>query len=81
MSKYDFERLDKYCKKNNVTLLEDYSCCKLTSNVYLKSKCSYENCENIVNKRFRELEKAGSYCLNCITPLDISNAEFFCKFT
>lgn len=64
--KYDFERLDKYCKENNVTLLEDYSCCKLTKDVYLKSKCSYENCENIVNKRFRELEKTGSYCLNCI---------------
>jgi len=33
--KYDFERLDKYCKENNVTLLEDYSCCKLTKDVYL----------------------------------------------
>jgi hypothetical protein len=65
-TKYDFERLNKYCKENNITLLEDYSCCKLTKDEYLKSKCSYENCDNIVNKRFRELEKAGSYCLNCI---------------
>ena len=64
--KYNFERLDKYCKENNVTLLEDYSSCQFTKDTYVKSKCSYENCENIVNKRFRQLEKSGSYCLNCI---------------
>jgi hypothetical protein len=28
--KYDFDRLDKYCKENNVILLEDYSNVKLT---------------------------------------------------
>jgi hypothetical protein len=64
--KYDFERLDKYCKENNVTLLEDYSDCKLTKDTYIKSKCSYENCSNDVNKNFRELENAGSYCKSCI---------------
>jgi hypothetical protein len=47
-------------------LLEDYSKCNLTKDIYLKSKCSYNNCENNVSKRFRELEKAGSYCVNCI---------------
>lgn len=64
--KYNFERLDKYCKENNVILLEDYSSCQFTKDTYVKSKCSYENCENIVNKRFRQLEESGSYCLNCI---------------
>lgn len=64
--KYHFERLDKYCKENNIILLEDYSCCKLSKDVYIKSKCCYNNCENIVNKRLRELGKAGSYCVNCI---------------
>lgn len=28
--KYDFERLDKYCKANNVELLEEYSNFQLT---------------------------------------------------
>ena len=64
--KYDFESLDKYCKENNVILLEDYSSCKLTKDTYIKSKCSYENCLNDVNKNFRELENAGSYCKTCI---------------
>ena len=64
--KYDFERLDKYCKENNVTLLEDYSQSKLTRDIYIKTKCSYENCINDVNKKFRELEKAGPFCVNCI---------------
>jgi hypothetical protein len=64
--KYDFERLDKYCKENNFTLLEEYINIKLTKDTYIKSICSYENCSKYVNKKFRELEKTGSYCINCI---------------
>jgi hypothetical protein len=64
--KYDFERLDKYCKENNVTLLEDYSSIKLNGYFYIKSKCCYDKCTNDVNKNFRQLEKCGSYCVNCI---------------
>ncbi len=65
-TKYDFERLDKYCKETNIILLEDYSNIPLTRDVYIKSKCSYNNCENVVDKKFRELETAGSYCVDCI---------------
>jgi hypothetical protein len=64
--KYDFDRLDKYCNENNVILLEDYSNIFLTREVIIKSKCIYDNCFNDVNKKFRELENTGSYCMNCI---------------
>ena len=47
--KYDFERLDKYCKENNVTLLEDYSDCNVNNSTYIKSKCL--TCLNIVYKK------------------------------
>lgn len=36
--KYDFEKLDKYCKKNSVTLLEDYSNVFLTGKIKIKGK-------------------------------------------
>ena len=64
--KYDFERLENYCKENNVTLLEEYSVINLTRDFNIKSKCCYENCPNDVNKKFRELENTGSYCKTCI---------------
>ena len=63
---YDFERLDKFCKENNVNLLEDYSNVKLNGYFYIKSKCCYDKCDNFVNKTFRQLEKTGSYCVICI---------------
>ena len=65
-TKYDFERLDKYCKKNGVTLVEDYSNDFITKNSFIKGKCLYENCENEFEKRFENLVKAGSYCKICI---------------
>ena len=37
--KYNFERLDNYCKENNVILLEDYRDIFLTREVIIKSKC------------------------------------------
>ena len=64
--RYDFERLDKYCKENSVTLLEDYTGCFLTKNSLIKGKCVYENCENEFDKLFINLVKTGPYCKCCI---------------
>jgi len=52
---YNYERLDKYCKENGVTLLEDYSTIFLTGKVNIKGKCVYENCENSFEKSFSQL--------------------------
>ena len=76
--KYDFERLDKYCKTNNVELLEEYSNFQLTGLSNIKSKCVYEKCINDVNKKFIELEKTGSYCVNCIKIKKIERMKQSC---
>ena len=77
-TQYDFALLDKYCKANNVTLLEEYSNFKLNRLSNIKSKCVYENCINDVNKKFRELEKTGSYCINCIKIKKIERRKQSC---
>jgi len=64
--KYDFESLDKYCKENNVTLLEDYSNVKINRDIRIKGNCCYNNCSNSFEKKFRELLNAGGYCTVCI---------------
>ena len=64
--RYDFERLDKFCKENSVTLLEEYTDCFLTNKSLIKGKCVYENCNSLFEKRYGELEKTGAYCKTCI---------------
>lgn len=64
--KYDLERLDKYCKENNVTLLEDYSNIKLNRDMYIKGHCSYNECNCLFEKKYREFINAGGYCNICI---------------
>ena len=64
MSKYSFEILDKYCKQNNIILLEDYSKCNVTNQTYIKSNCL--NCMNVVSKKCISFLKTGSYCKKCV---------------
>jgi hypothetical protein len=82
-TKYDFERLDKYCKENNVTLLEDYSCKEINCRTFIKSKCLNDNCKYIVDKQFVSFEKKGSYCRNCsfINKKKENNPEFLIKYS
>ena len=63
--KYNFERLDKYCKENNVYLCEDYENEKLNSHYYIKGKCSNTECEFFFNKIFYKLINSNSLCKNC----------------
>ena len=73
--KYDFERLDKYCKENNVTLLENYSEMLLTKVSIIKGSCIYENCQNIFEKKQDNLIKTGAYCKICIKIISIKRAK------
>jgi hypothetical protein len=49
--KYDFERLDKYCKENNVMLLEDYRNLNLTKSSIIKGNCVYSGCQQTFEKK------------------------------
>lgn len=73
--KYDFERLDKYCKENNIILLEDYSGVSLTKVSIIKGICVYENCQNLFEKKLEYLTKTGAYCKNCIKLMLVKRAK------
>jgi hypothetical protein len=76
--KYDFARLDQYCKENNVVLLEDYSKIQLDGTVLIRGNCVYENCDSYFHKKFRQLINAGGYCKNCIKVVANENRKKFC---
>ena len=63
--KFNFERLQKYCSENNVTLLEDYSNVPLKGTVIIKGKCVSEKCNNNFEKNFNYLIKSNSFCIDC----------------
>ena len=73
--KYDLEQLDKYCKENNVLLLENYSEMLLTKVSIIKGSCIYENCQNIFEKKLYNLIKTGAYCKTCIKIISIKRAK------
>ena len=62
---YNNETLYKYCNDNNINLSEDYSQIKIKRDSYIKGLCNTENCNEIINKSFRQLVKTGAYCYNC----------------
>ena len=80
MSKYSIEILDKYCKENNIILLEDYSKCNITNQTYIKSNCL--NCMNVVYKKCMPFFKTGSYCRKCVLSENkkIVNTEYKTKY-
>jgi hypothetical protein len=63
---YNNETLTKYCIDNNVNLLEDYSQIKINRDNYIKALCNTENCNETIDKSFRQLVKTGPYCHNCV---------------
>ena len=77
-TRYDFERLDKYCKENSVILIDDYSQIYLDKNVNIKCKCIYQNCGIELEKKFSNLIITGSYCKNCIKIIANERRKQFC---
>lgn len=76
--RYDFDRLEKYCKENSVKLFDDYSNIFLTKESLIKGVCIYENCENEFEKKFCELEKTGAYCKICIKKVTNDRRRHTC---
>lgn len=73
--KYDFARLEQYCKENNIVLLEDYSGCDLTKTSIIKGKCMHSNCDESFEKKLQHLTKTGAYCKNCIKIISVNRAK------
>ena len=72
---FNFNKLDNYCKENNITLLEDYSSSQLTHKFIIKGKCIYNNCHNIFEKKFRNLTNSGAYCDKCIKIVSVDRIK------
>ena len=61
--KWDLVYLHEYCKENNVTLLKDYSNERVNRDTVIKTKCLTENCNETIEKHFRQLHNTGCFCL------------------
>jgi len=77
---YNNETLYKYCDDNNINLSEDYSQIKINRDSYIKGLCSTENCNEIINKSFRQLVKTGAYCYNCAVENGKQKWKLNCKY-
>ena len=64
-NKFTFQKLKDYCIENNIDLCGDYSECHLTKKSCITAKCQSIECNETVEKVFREIEKRGIYCSNC----------------
>jgi len=68
-NKFTFQKLEDYCKENNIQLLEDYTNIHITKKSLIKAKCQYDNCNESVKKEFRQIEKLGVYCKKCMNVI------------
>jgi hypothetical protein len=77
---YNNETLNKYCLDNNIKLLEDYSQLKINRDNYIKGMCNTENCNEYIDKTFRQLVKTGPYCHNCAVENGKKQWNQKCKY-
>ncbi len=64
--KYNYELLNKFCKENNLNILENFEETKVNCNVKLTSKCITEDCNEFFHKKFHILYKTKIFtCKKC----------------
>ena len=61
--KYNYDYLQTYCKENNITLLKDYLNEMVNRDTIIYAKCIKNDCNENVEKRFRQLNEVGSFCI------------------
>jgi hypothetical protein len=72
--KYNYELLNKFCKENNLDILENFEEIKVNCNVKLTSKCITEDCNDFFIKKFHILYKTKIFtCKNCTNKQRIKN--------
>ena len=77
-NKFTFQKLQDYCKENNIELREDYSKCHLTKKTLITAKCQTIYCQEIASKIFREIEKRGIYCKKCTNNIKKCKTQSTC---
>lgn len=77
-NKFTFEKLQEYCKLNNIELYEDYSKCHLTKKSFITAKCQTIGCKEFTSKIFREIEKRGIYCKLCMNNIKKEKTKNTC---
>jgi hypothetical protein len=61
--KYNYEYLQNICKENNIILLKDYLNERVNRDTLIKAKCLTENCNENVEKSFRQFHNVGCFCV------------------
>jgi hypothetical protein len=70
--RYNNRFLKEYCSKHKIELLENYDDISLNRETIIKAKCLSINCNEIVEKTFRNIKNhGGCYCNNCTTTNSI----------
>jgi hypothetical protein len=64
--KYNYNLLQEYCNKNNITLSNNYENEKLNAHYLIKGNCCNIKCKNIFNKKFHKLINTNALCNSCI---------------
>lgn len=77
-NKFTFQKLQDYCKENNIELCEDYSKCHITKKSLITAKCQTNDCQEITSKIFIEIEKRGIYCKKCMNDIKIEKTKNTC---
>jgi very-short-patch-repair endonuclease len=76
---YTNTSLIKYCKNNNIILLECYTTKKVNRESIINGNCiNYDKCNNIFNKTFRLMIDSGAYCDICTSnnkSIKLSNTQ------
>ncbi len=67
--------LNKYCEDNKIELLEDYSNVNVNRDTLIKAKCLTKNCNEDVEKRFRQLHEGGCFCETCTDKIKIQKLK------
>ena len=62
---YNYEQLQQFCLENKIVLLEDYNNIKFNSKLRIKANCITNDCNNQVDKQYRQLYVSGCYCKEC----------------
>jgi hypothetical protein len=60
--RYNNKYLNSYCEENSIILLKDYNNTILNRESIIEANCLNKDCENIVEKTFRNFIETGCFC-------------------